>query len=144
MYKKIIRSLIYTTLVLAIAGTTVAAPPAHRGPALAGHGKKDKNWKHDRRGRSEVVIVRDYYSARGLPPGLAKRGTLPPGLQRQLVVGGHLPPGLERRLYPVPDDLVVILPRLPYYQRRFFLGADLLIVDTRRNVIVNIVADVLR
>lgn len=37
---------------------------------------------------------------RGLPPGLAKRDRLPPGLQKQLERNGHLPPGLEKRNVP--------------------------------------------
>src|SRR5512147_2362892 len=32
---------------------------------------------------------------KGLPPGLAKKGSLPPGLAKQLARNGHLPPGLE-------------------------------------------------
>ncbi len=36
--------------------------------------------------------------ASGLPPGLAKRGQLPPGLQKQLRRNGTLPPGLQKQL----------------------------------------------
>ena len=52
---------------------------------------------------------------KGLPPGLAKKGTLPPGLAKQLARNGHLPPGLEKR--SLPHDLIVELPPLqPGYQ----------------------------
>src|SRR5690606_37311777 len=37
---------------------------------------------------------------KSLPPGLAKRDELPPGLAKQLARNGHLPPGLERRNLP--------------------------------------------
>ncbi len=134
---------IHGTLVLATAATTMFAQPAGWNRAGSGDRHKERE-RHAGNHRSEAVIVRQYYSTRGLPPGLAKRRTLPPGLRRQLVVGGHLPPGLEKRLYAVPGDLAVILPDLPYYQRRFFLGVDLLVVDTRRDVVVRVVADVLR
>ena len=43
-----------------------------------------------------------------LPPGLAKRDTLPPGLERQLQRNGKLPPGLEKRA--LPDELKRALP----------------------------------
>jgi len=38
-----------------------------------------------------------------LPPGLAKKDQLPPGLEKQLVRRGTLPPGLQKRLQPCPD-----------------------------------------
>src|SRR5229473_147236 len=37
-----------------------------------------------------------------LPPGLAKRDRLPPGLERQLQRNGTLPPGLQKRVQPLP------------------------------------------
>lgn len=42
------------------------------------------------------------------PPGLAKRGDLPPGLARQLRKGGTLPPGLAKRA--LPAELSARLP----------------------------------
>src|SRR6266511_2220364 len=56
---------------------------------------------------------------RGLPPGLAKRDSLPPGLARQLRERGRLPPGLQRRLYPVPQPLLGRLPAAPSYYARY-------------------------
>ncbi len=38
----------------------------------------------------------------GLPPGLAKRNNLPPGLQKHLWKHGSLPPGLQKRIGPGP------------------------------------------
>ena len=55
------------------------------------------------------AIIHDYYYGRtyqnygryrGLPPGLAKKGKLPPGLYKQLVRRGQLPPGLQHRGLP--------------------------------------------
>lgn len=58
-------------------------------------------------------FIHDYYRPyRNLPPGLAKKRRLPPGLEKQLVrrgtlppglSGQHLPYGLERRLSPLPE-----------------------------------------
>jgi hypothetical protein len=87
-------------------------------------------------------IVTQYFSRESLPPGLAKRQSLPPGLQKQLRERGHLPPGLQKRLVPVPGPLVSQLPGLPPYYSRYFAGRDLIVVDTRRNVIVALIPDV--
>ena len=88
-------------------------------------------------------IVTQYFSRESLPPGLAKRESLPPGLQKQLRERGRLPPGLQKRLVPVSGPLVSQLPVLPPYYNRYFAGRDLVIVDTRTNVIIGIIRDVL-
>lgn len=88
-------------------------------------------------------IVREYYASNALPPGLAKREALPPGLQKQLRERGALPPGLQQRLTPVPPALGGRLPGVPAYYSRYFAGRDLIVVDTRTNRIVSIIAGVL-
>src|SRR3546814_58357 len=50
-----------------------------------------------------------------LPPGLARRGTLPPGLAKQLARNGTLPPGLAKR--SLPHDLVVQIGRASCRER---------------------------
>jgi hypothetical protein len=112
---------------------------------------------HDKRGgRTQVQIVfgaRDrelisrYYSNRNsnLPPGLAKRGgNLPPGLEKHLERDGTLPPGLQKRVQPCPVELERQLPRLPADYRRAVLGAHIMIVNRKTNVIVDILTDVAR
>jgi hypothetical protein len=96
----------------------------------------------DRDGHSRVI--REHRGTGSLPPGLAKRESLPPGLRRQLVERGALPPGLQRYLVDVPGPWLVRLPAIPSYYRRYFAGDDLIVVDTRSNRIVAIVRDVLR
>ena len=88
-------------------------------------------------------IVREYYTSNALPPGLAKRDSLPPGLRKQLRERGALPPGLEKRLTPVPAGLGGRLPAVPAYYTRYFAGRDLLVVDTRSNRVVSIIPDVI-
>lgn len=95
----------------------------------------------DRDGHRRVVT--EYFSREGLPPGLAKRESLPPGLAKQLRERGHLPPGLRKRLVPIPGSLSTQLQSLPPYYRRYFAGRDLVIVDTRSNVVVAVVPNVL-
>jgi hypothetical protein len=89
-----------------------------------------------------VRVIREYARAGSLPPGLAKREALPPGLRAQLRERGALPPGLQKRLVPVPAPLIVRLPGVPSYYRRYFIGDDLIIVDTRTNRLVSVIRDV--
>ena len=96
----------------------------------------------DRDGHARVI--REVRGTGSLPPGLAKRDQLPPGLQRQLVERGELPPGLRRYLVDVPPGWQPRLPAVPSYYNRYFAGDDLIVVDTRTNRVVAIVRDVLR
>jgi hypothetical protein len=112
--------------------------PPSRGPKK---GEKGDAVVFDRDGHARVI--RDYRTA-GLPPGLAKRESLPPGLRRQLRERGELPPGLQKHLVAVPGPLASRLPAIPGYYHRYFAGDDLIVVDTRSNRIVAIVRDVLR
>jgi hypothetical protein len=57
-------------------------------------------------GENDRRLIHDYYGhkkikRKGLPPGLAKKGKLPPGLQKQLKKNGKLPPGLAKRNLPI-------------------------------------------
>jgi hypothetical protein len=74
--------------------------------------------------------------AADLPPGLAKRETLPPGLERQMERNGTLPPGLQKRVQPLPQVCESQLARLPgdlervvYNRRVMLINADYLILD---------------
>jgi len=90
--------------------------------------------------RDRDVVTR-YYSRNdaNLPPGLAKRGgNLPPGLERQLQRNGRLPPGLEKRMEPCPRDLDRDLGPLPEGHRRVIIGAKLLILNERTNLIIDV------
>jgi hypothetical protein len=87
-------------------------------------------------------VVKEFYSSGSLPPGLAKRESLPPGLSKQLRERGQLPPGLQKRLTAVPPALGSRLPAMPSHYRRYFAGRDLIYVDTRTNRIVSIIRDV--
>jgi hypothetical protein len=79
---------------------------------------------------------------RGLPPGLAKRDSLPPGLAKQLRERGRLPPGLQKRLTPVSPEWGRPYRALPPHHARYFAGRDLVIVDTRTHRVVSIVRNV--
>jgi hypothetical protein len=115
--------------------------------------KADKDKADKKDGRPEAIavdrdghirVIREYARGGSLPPGLAKRESLPPGLRKQLRERGALPPGLQRRLVPVPAYLVTRLPPVPPYYRRYFAGDDLIVIDTRTHRIAVIILDVWR
>lgn len=87
-----------------------------------GKAKKNKNKHH----------------AKDLPPGLAKRGELPPGLRKQLVKNGHLPPGLEGR--DLPNDLLSSLPPLDPAYRYAIADDRVLLIKRATNVILDVLA----
>jgi len=97
--------------------------------------------EEDRRGDYTIsahdrVILRgcldDNYS--NLPPGLAKRNSLPPGLQKHLQRNGTLPPGLQKRVQPLPEACEVQLPRLPREWERVILGSQIIVLDGRQTI----------
>jgi hypothetical protein len=71
----------------------------------------------------------------GLPPGLAKRDRLPPGLERHLERNGTLPPGLQRRVQPLPDQCVARLPQLPMNWSRVVLGGRIMLLDPNQRIV---------
>ncbi len=70
----------------------------------------------------------------GLPPGLAKKDRLPPGLERQVQRNGTLPPGLQKRVQPLPGVCSARLPRLPVDWVRVILGRRVLILDPAQRI----------
>jgi Ni/Co efflux regulator RcnB len=73
-----------------------------------------------------------------LPPGLAKRDTLPPGLQRQLVVNGTLPPGLRRQMHPCPVEVETYLPPAPVGYVHTVVGGNIVLVNRKSFLIVDV------
>jgi len=69
----------------------------------------------------------DHY--RHLPPGLAKRDYLPPGLERQLIVNGTLSTGLRGRMRPCPRELEVMLPPPPPNFVHVVIGGNLVLYN---------------
>jgi len=95
-------------------------------------------------GSHDQRVIREWFSnpsnMKGLPPGLAKRETLPPGLQRQLVRNGQLPPGLQKKIQPLPPALEVVLAPLPEGRKRVFISGSVILLDERKNLILDMVA----
>ena len=90
---------------------------------------------------SDRRIIREWVRdqpASSLPPGLAKRESLPPGLQKQLARKGKLPPGLEKRLTPFPEDLSRRLPPLREGLERAFIHGRAVILNRSTQVVLDI------
>lgn len=73
-----------------------------------------------------------------LPPGLAKRDQLPPGLERQLRVRGTLPPGLRGMMTPCPEELEQRLPPPPEGYRHFVIGGHVALVNPNTYLVLDI------
>lgn len=129
------------------AGKPAKAKPAKDKPAKDASAKdhgRDRDTTTvvvDRDGHSRVI--REYATRGNLPPGLAKRRTLPPGLYKQLREKGALPPGLRDYYTSVPADWDARLPGIPAYYSRYFVGRDLIIIDTRNDTLVSLIRDLL-
>ena len=113
-----------------------------------GHGKgHDKHGDGDDQGERYYYSDRDRDSARqwyyahenNLPPGLAKKDRLPPGLEKQLVRRGTLPPGLEKRVVRCPEDLERRLPPPPPECAHVLVGGHIVLLNERTNVVVDVV-----
>lgn len=120
-----------------------------------GRGRGRQNAASSRHGSPGVVIVfttqereiiGDWFRSNrnGLPPGLAKRESLPPGLQKQLRRNGTLPPGLQKKLIPLPYSLDSRLVRLPSDYLRIVIGMDIILLNRRNNSILDIISNVIR
>lgn len=119
-----------------------------------GHGHAYGHDKHDRdedrddhdhghgRGhyRDHDRELHQWYRAHynNLPPGLAKRDVLPPGLQRQLIVNGTLPPGLRRQMHPCPVEVETYLPPPPVGYVHTVIGGNIVLVNRKTFVVVDV------
>ena len=71
----------------------------------------------------------------GLPPGLAKRDNLPPGLEKHIQRNGTLPPGLQKKVQPLPYACSDELPNVPSGWERVILSGRILLLNRERRII---------
>lgn len=57
-----------------------------------------------------------------LPPGLAKREALPPGIEKQILDEGKLPVGFDQQIKPLPPELDSKLGAIDPKLKRGFAG----------------------
>ncbi len=84
------------------------------------------------------AMITDYYR-KSLPPGLAKKGKVPPGHQKKLAKHGTLPPG--QGWEALPPSLEGRLSRLPDGYVRIRVGADIGIMNVKTRVVFDVIND---
>ncbi|NCF09584.1 MAG: hypothetical protein GWP66_02770 [Gammaproteobacteria bacterium] len=95
----------------------------------SGEAKEAKEAKSGKGGKSKKM-----------PKGLAKRDSLPPGLERQLEKNGTLPPGLAKR--DLPADLTRRLPKRDDGTERVIVDSDVVLVEAATGVVLDILRGV--
>jgi len=96
-------------------------------------GKGGKKAKHKDKG------AKGKGRGNGLPPGLAKRDQLPPGLAKR---GNRLPPGLMKG--DLPPDLENMLGEAPKNTERVIVDDDVVLVQKGTEVILDVLEGVIR
>jgi Ni/Co efflux regulator RcnB len=109
-----------------------------------GHGQ-DWDDKHENKEerhyyREHDRELHDWYRGHyeHLPPGLAKKDRLPPGLERQLIVRGTLPPGLRGYMRPCPVEVVQYLPPPPEGYMHTVIGGHIALVNRRTFFVLDV------
>lgn len=109
------------------------------------HDAYDRHERHEQREerhyyREHDRELHEWYSSHHnhLPPGLAKRDRLPPGLERQLVVRGTLPPGLRGYVRPCPVEVVRYLPPPPAGYAHVVIGGNVALVNSRTFFVLDV------
>ena len=125
--------------VFMVTGSSAAAQGHGHGKGKEKHRDDDDQSEHFY-GDHDREIMRGWYDNHesSLPPGLAKKDHLPPGLEKQLVRRGVLPPGLQKRLQPCPEDLERQLPPPPPDCAHMVIGGHIVLLNRRTNVVVDI------
>jgi hypothetical protein len=106
-----------------------------------GRGKEKRESKREFRHYNDdgEALHHWYVGRRGhLPPGLAKRDELPPGLESQLVRNGTLPPGLREKYRRCPPDLTRLLPPPPPDCEHVLIGGRILLINRRTFMILDV------
>lgn len=105
-----------------------------------GHNKHDNDDDQEYYRESDREYMRGWYDGHqsNLPPGLAKKDRLPPGLEKQLVRRGTLPPGLQKRIQPCPEEFVRYLPPPPPDCQHVLISGHIVLLNRKTNLIVDI------
>jgi hypothetical protein len=130
-------------LVLLISGMTgcIANPTVNSGSIEVGNEHMRVSVAFNEHDRKKI---KNYYKhsrktkkSKKMPPGLAKKHNLPPGLQKHIKKNGQLPPGLHKRNLPV--DLEQELSPLPKGYVRVKVGGDVVLMDEKTRVVVDVI-----
>lgn len=89
-------------------------------------------------GDEEKETIRNYYKKN--PEASGKVKELPPGIRKKIARGGTMPPGIAKQV--LPDGLHRQLPQRDGYDYNV-VGSDVVLVDKATDVIVDVLSDVL-
>ncbi len=118
------------------AQSSANSSPAPRNASEAQAPAPDPNASHSFSARDRRIIRSCFEENRAdLPPGLAKRDSLPPGLERQLERNGTLPPGLQKRVRPLPEACEQQLPPLPNDLERVVYASRVMLIDSGNRIL---------
>jgi hypothetical protein len=135
-------------LALAFAGAQAFAQGKKQSPQTAGEKVRTVLPEAERVFTvQERTVIKDWFAnprnLSGLPPGLAKREKLPPGLERQLKERGKLPPGLQKKIQPLPPELDKQLRVLPTGWRRVVIAGNVIMMNEKTAVAYDILRNVI-
>lgn len=131
---KIITLVLSVLLVLMLAGCQTVPRATSGSVEVASDDVRLKLYFTD---REKELIYRHYKKKhKSMPPGLAKKKHLPPGLQKQLVKRGTLPPGLQGRSLPL--GLERQMHDLPHDYIRVIVGSDIVLMNKKTRVIFDV------
>jgi hypothetical protein len=130
--------LVCVVSIVMLAGNYALAQGRGHGKGHEKHGDNDEGQLYYKDNDREAI--RQWYDENhnNLPPGLAKRDQLPPGLEKKLIRGGTLPPGLQKRLQSCPKDLERRLPPPPPDCIHMVIGGHIVLMNRKSNLIVDI------
>jgi hypothetical protein len=135
-------------LLLAVSSTMTVAAKSEKGSSKKTTGDKIREVFPESQAvfsEQERVLIKGWFhdNLDGLPPGLAKRETLPPGLEKQLQKRGSLPPGLQKKIQPLPLELERQLRWLPTGYRRVVVAGNVILMNEETALIYDIVRSVI-
>jgi len=125
-------------VVMAFASLAVAQGHGNGNGRGHGHGKHEDKYHYSDHDRD---VIHGWYHEHegGLPPGLAKKDRLPPGLERQLMERGTLPPGLQKKIRPCPVDLERRLPPPPAGYEHTIISGHIVLLNRRTYAVLDVV-----
>ncbi|HEV2467550.1 MAG TPA: hypothetical protein VGS78_00030 [Candidatus Sulfotelmatobacter sp.] len=91
------------------------------------HGRGHDRFRYADHDRDLRGWYHDHY--RHLPPGLAKRDNLPPGLERRLIVNGFVPVEARGYMHPCPPEVETMLPPPPPNFVHVVIGGNLVLYN---------------
>jgi len=115
----------------------VSAPAARAGDHDGDHGRK--HWKDDDDGdrhrrhsdscfrEEHLRVIRGYYRAQSLPPGLAKK----------YYRTGQLPPGWEKKIQPLPHEVERSLPPAPAGCARGYVDGYAVVYQPQTHLVID-------